>query len=241
MSSDRLIPTVLDLLARARAAEETLIASLRPDERRATGTLENWSAKDLIAHITAWHANLVATLEAAAVEGTPPPRPNLDEANAQTFAENAQRPWDDVVADARTTAARVGELLPRFGDDDLLRPDRYPWRHGQPMAATVVLRAYWHPMSHIGPFQAQRGDRAAAEAICADLLAAAGELAWLPLLRGWTLYMAAGVYTALGDRPSALAALREGLVLAPQLRDWSQQDPALAALRSDPEYAAIYA
>jgi hypothetical protein len=240
MPSERLIPTVIDLLARARAAEETLIASLSSDERAASGTFENWSAKDLIAHITAWHANLVDTLAAAAVDGTPPPRTNIDEANAQTFAQNAQRSWDDIVADARATASRVGELLPHLSDDDLLRPDRYPWRQGQPMAATVVLRAYWHPMSHIGPFQAQRGNQAAAEVVCADLLATAGELAWLPLLRGWTLYMAAAVYTAIGDRPSALAALRECLSLAPQLRDWSQQDPALAALRSDPDYAALY-
>ena len=230
MSANRLMATLSGLLDRTRLAEETLVAGLSADERAAAGTLERWSAKDLIAHVTAWHTNLAETLEAA-LAGETPPRPRVDEANARTFEENAHKSWQQVQAEAEAVLGRVQGLLAQFGDEDLLNPDRYPWRRGHALAPVVTLRLYWHPHVHLGEFYAQRGDRVPAEAVRADLLRAAGELAWVPLLRGYTLYMVACTSAALGEREAALAALGESLALAPELTEWSQQDPSLAAVR----------
>ncbi len=229
-----------DLLARGRAAQQNLVAGLAPAERDAAGSLERWSAKDLIAHLTAWYSNLVTTLEAARAGETPPALPNFDEANARTFAENARKTFTQILDEAAAAFDRLAALLPRFSDADLLQPDRYPWRRGQPLARSVLLRLYWHPMVHLGQHQAQRGNRAAVDAIRADLHRAAGELAWLPGLSGQTLYMAACCSAALGNRQAAVSELRECLALTPDMRQWSQQDPSLAAIRDDPEYAALY-
>jgi hypothetical protein len=240
MSTDRLIPALAGLLCRARSAEDAMVAGLSPAERSAAGTLDRWSAKDLIAHVTSWHANLVEMLEAILRGETPSPRPDVHQVNARTFAENAARPWEQVLVDAGATFDRLSELLPQFSDEAMLEPERYPWRKGQPLAPTVVLRLYWHPMLHLGEFYVQRDDRASAEALRADLLRAADELAWVPPLRGQTLYMVACSSVVLGEQAAALAALRESLALAPSLTQWSQQDPSLASLRRTPEYAAIY-
>lgn len=240
MPSDRLNLSLAELLDRARSAEEALVARLSPEERSATGTPERWSAKDLIAHLTSWHQNGVEMLEAIVLGQTPPPRPNVDEANARTFEINATRSWDEVLAGASAAFDRLHELLPQLSDQDLIEPGRFAWRKGQPLAPTVVLRLYWHPMVHLSEFYIQRGDRAAAEAVRADLLRAADELASVPPLRGQTLYMAASCSAGLGEPAAALAALRESLSLAPYLTQWSQQDPSLASLRGLPEYAALY-
>lgn len=240
MSTDRLKPILAELLDRTRSAEEVLVTGLSPEEQNVKGTFDRWSAKDLIAHLTAWHQNLVEMLEVILRGETPPPRPNVDEANARTFEINAARSWEQALAGASAAFGRIGGLLPQLSDQDLLEPGRYAWRKGQPLAPTVVLRLYWHPMLHLSEFYIQRGDRASAEAVRADLLRAADELAWVPALRGQTLYMVAGCSAALGDHAEALAALRESLSLAPYLIQWSQQDPSLASLRDTPEYAALY-
>ena len=164
MSANRLMATLSGLLDRTRLAEETLVAGLSADERVAAGTLERWSAKDLIAHVTAWHTNLAETLEAA-LAGETPPRPRVDEANARTFEENAHKSWQQVQAEAEAVLGRVQGLLAQFGDEDLLNPDRYPWRRGHALAPVVTLRLYWHPHVHLGEFYAQRGDRVPAEAV----------------------------------------------------------------------------
>lgn len=240
MTSNRLNPLLAGLLDRVRSAEDALVAGLSLDERNATGTLDRWSAKDLIAHLTAWHENLVEMLEAILRGETPPPRPNVDEANARTFAQNAATSWEEVMARTRATYRRLQELLTEISDEDLLEPGRYAWRKGQPLAPTVVLRLYWHPMLHLSEFYAQRGERASAEAVRQDLLRAADELAWAPPLRGHTLYVAACCSAALGEQGAALVELRESLNLAPYLTQWSQQDPSLAPLRGTTEYATLY-
>ncbi len=240
MSTDRLNPALAGWLDRVQSAENGLVAGLTPEERAARGTFDRWSAKDLIAHLTSWHQTLVEMLQAILRGETPPPRPNVDEANARTFETNAARAWEQVLADADSTFRQIGELLPRLSDQDLLEPGRYAWRKGQPLAPTVVLRLYWHPMLHMGEFYVQRGDRTAAEAVREDLFRAADELAWVPALRGQTLYMVACCSAALGDQAAAIATLRESLSLAPHLIQWSQQDPSLASLRSAPEYASLY-
>jgi hypothetical protein len=240
MFSDRLIPALTGLLDRARFAEDGMVAGLSLAERSAAGTLDRWAAKDLIAHVTSWHANLVEMLEAVLRGETPPPRPDVHQANARTFEENAAKPWEQVLADAGAASERLRALLPQLSDKDMLDPGRYAWRKGQPLAPTVVLRLYWHPMLHLGEFYVQRGDRGSADALRADLLRTADELAWVPPLRGQTLYMVACSSAALGEPAVALSTLRESLALAPYLMQWSQQDPSLASLRSTPGYAAIY-
>ncbi len=43
--------------------------------------------------------------------------------------------------------------------------------------------------------------------------------------------MVACTVAALGEREAARAALGESLALAPELTEWSQQDPSLAPVR----------
>ena len=240
MSTSRLVAALPGLLERGRSAEDALVAGLSAEERDAAGTLERWSAKDLIAHCTSWRANLIATLEAALRGEAPPPLSNVNEMNARTFEDNKARSWEEVLSEAGAGWDRLAELISQLEDEDLLAPDHYPWRRGLPLAQGVVLRLYWHPLVHLGEFYAQRGNRTAAEAIRADLLQAADELAWVPWLRGHTLYMVAGCSAALKDPAGALAALRESIALAPELKEWSRRDPGLAFVRGTPEYDALY-
>ena len=56
---------VLNLLDRAYEEEQTFVTKLSAEERAAVGALEQWSAKDLLAHIVAWKERLVREIAAA--------------------------------------------------------------------------------------------------------------------------------------------------------------------------------
>ena len=83
MPDTQLIGTLLVLLDRSCMAERTLVAGLNDAERSATGRLERWSAKDLIAHLTSWQTYLAGLLSAVLSGETPElPGPTINEANA---------------------------------------------------------------------------------------------------------------------------------------------------------------
>ncbi len=233
--------TLLALLERARLAERSLVAGLSDAERSATGTIERWSARDLIAHLTSWHTYLGSLLEAVLSGETPDrPGPSVDEANARFFAENQAKTWETVLLESDQAIARVGSLLPQLDDEDLTAPGRYPWRRGGSLGPVVVRPLYWHPMLHLAEFYAQRGDWPALEAVRNDLAYAADQLAPAPELRGDTLYMLAGSYAAGGRSVEALRILLHALSLAPDMVPRSKRDPAFATLRADPAYTALY-
>jgi uncharacterized Zn-binding protein involved in type VI secretion len=54
------------------------------------------------------------------------------------------------------------------------------------------------------------------------------------------LYELACLETVAGNRDAALAALRRGIELRPPMASWAAEDDDLAALRDDPEFAALF-
>ena len=241
MPSTRLITSLLALLDRARTAERSLIAGLNDAERGATGTVERWSAKDLIAHLTNWQTYLASLLSAVMSGATPEmPGPTINEANARFFAENQAKSWETVLVESEQAIARVSGLLPQLSDEDLTTRGRYSWRRGGSLGPAVVRPLYWHPMLHLAEFYTQRGEAAALETVRQDLAQTADELAPAPELRGNTLYTLANSCAAGGRLAEALPVLLEALSLAPDMVPWSKREPVFAPLRPDPAYTALY-
>jgi hypothetical protein len=241
MPETRLIATLLRLIDYSRCHERALVAGLSEAERAETGTAEDWSAKDLIAHLTSWHGVAVGLITSA-INGETPIRSGatIDEINARFFAGNAAKSWDEVMAEADQAVARISGLLPQLDDAHLTDPARYPWRRGQALAPALARPIYWHPMLHLGERYLRRQDGAAATVIVDDVLAAARVFAPWPELRGNTLYTAADLYALAGQTAEALDALHQALPLVPFLVDWSKRDPSLASLRNEAGYQALY-
>ena len=91
---------LLDLIEQGYAEEEVFMSSLSEEERARTGTPEDWSARDLIAHVAAWKSRVAAEI-AAARRGEPPaPGEELDHINAGIFEENRGKTWGMIQEDA---------------------------------------------------------------------------------------------------------------------------------------------
>jgi hypothetical protein len=110
---------LVEMLRATRSAERDLYAMLPSDVREAAATIGEWSAKDVLAHISAWRAIEARRLEARAgrVSAEHAADPGLDdpvdESNAHLHAQHADWTWDAVDHEADASAEA---LVAAFGN-----------------------------------------------------------------------------------------------------------------------------
>jgi hypothetical protein len=137
---------------------EVLLAGLSDEQISAPQLPENWSIKDVIAHLRAWQQRSIARLEAALLDRAPeyPPWPEQfdpevegepHDLNAWLYAQNRDRPWPNVHRDWSEGFRRFLELGAAIPEDDLLETGRYTWLEGYALLA-VLQGSYEHHREH---------------------------------------------------------------------------------------------
>jgi tetratricopeptide (TPR) repeat protein len=224
-------PLLMDLLRRARDAEEEFARGLGDEERAASGTRDSWSATYTLAHITAAKARLTRALGAARAGDMP----SLAHDEEEVYREHHGRPWADVEDEARRVSAAFLEEVGRLSEAELADTGSQPWLEGRSMAAQIVGYGVWHPYSHLGGYYRQRrqGDRLTR--LEQQLIEAVEEVERLPALHQdpVTLYNMACIYATSGRKDNALSLLEEALRLDPTLRDSARSDSDLESLRGN--------
>jgi hypothetical protein len=76
---------LIELLERTQAEEGALVAQPSPQEREQVGKVNDWSAKDMIAHLAGWKLRMADLLAA------------LDAENALIWSEYHDRSWEEVL------------------------------------------------------------------------------------------------------------------------------------------------
>lgn len=232
---------LLDLLKQAREMEMNFVGALSSQERARIGTLEDWSAKDVISHITARKAlmadGLLAVSEARSLIGSE----DLDHENAILFKGYHDKTWDEVLRLAADAFQRVVAQVESFGEQELARCEKlFPWQGERPMWRLIVGSGCIHPIGHMAEFHRNRGDREGAGKMIGkmarSMVGLDDDLVW----QGEVKYNLACHYSLPGAKAKAIRELQESLVLNPGLIDWSKEDPDLDAIRGEPEYQAIY-
>ncbi len=111
-----------------------------------------WTAKDLLAHLTAWEREL-GTWIASASSGNDPGVPRFTDEyinafNARVYAENRYRPYVDVYTDLLRTHDDF--LVPQIRalPDKLSDPRWSVWRDGKPPWTLVEGNTYGHFREH---------------------------------------------------------------------------------------------
>ncbi|MEJ2558405.1 MAG: ClbS/DfsB family four-helix bundle protein [Anaerolineae bacterium] len=148
-----------DLLQRAYDEEQALVARLTEDERSATGSLERWSAKDIVAHLVEWKARTGQRLAATARNEPPPTYDDIDQANAEIFEEHRHQTWADLLKKSQRAHEELVERLRAMPEDDLVDSNRFPWLNGRPLWRDIAGNGYIHPLLHIAQFYVERGER----------------------------------------------------------------------------------
>jgi tetratricopeptide (TPR) repeat protein len=233
---------LLERLNAGYALTEQALADLSDAEKTRPGTPERWAPKDILAHITEWEKRWLESFRKYGLENAPgaPARPGEDEANAQIFAENQARAWDDVAAESRRVFQQALAVTAALSEADVTDPQRFAWLRGRPFWRAICGTFYWHVEGHLFQMHIDRhaADRAVqiAEAFAAQI--GADEPA---VERGLALYNLACSYSLAGKAEQAIAALKTAFALNPDLVEWSKQDTDLNPLRDQPAFQAVYA
>jgi hypothetical protein len=143
------------LVQSGRAEWDALIASIPFNRMAEPGAAGEWSAKDVIAHIT-WHEKeMVGVVQARALVGSELWQKPLDVRNAAIHEMNSGRSLEDVLAETATVYAQLLPLLQTLGDEDLNDAGRFA---GMPPAwqpwSVIAGNTYEHYEQHMPAIRA---------------------------------------------------------------------------------------
>ena len=216
-----------ELLRLTRRAEIDVIGGLDPAVRDAPIRPDDWSPKDVQAHLTAWKARQ-ANRFSAAREGRQDPTPGGEEdaINAELHAARADWTWDAIVQEAD----EVSERLIR----EVLAADA-----NEPDVSTLVNGAFgngpFHAATHFGwlrdadvPINLDR-----VVAFARDLEAGVRDLELPDIDAGTALYNLACFHALAGRLDEARSLLRTAFARRPDLAEFSLEDDDLRALRAE--------
>lgn len=146
-----------ELLARIEAARSRLedqLARFDDAQMLQPGVEDDWSVKDLVAHIAGWTDRLVHLLEAALRDELPDPWDDVDRANARIYAESKDLPLPDVMNNFHTSYQRMLRAIDVLTDADLNDPHRFEWTGGSELRDTIAGDTYEHYAEHDAALEA---------------------------------------------------------------------------------------
>jgi hypothetical protein len=232
---------LLALLKQVHEMEMNFVDALSGQERARIGTLEDWSAKDVISHITARKALMADNLLAVSKGRSPTGSEDLDHENAILFDEYHDKTWDEVLRLAADVFQIVVAQVEVFGEQELARREEFfPWQGERPMWRLIVGSGYIHSIAHMAEFHRNQGNLEQAGEMIGEMARSMVGLDDDSVWQGAVKYNLACHYSLLGAKAVAIRELQESLALNPGLIDWSKEDPDLDAIRGEPEYQAIY-
>jgi hypothetical protein len=238
MTTASLRDRLLQTLDAARTRESALIALC---DDAPSPVADQWTAKDNVAHLSAWRAHAALTLDAIRLDQPMPELPHpedIDARNQVIFDAHREDTADGVKSWSEQTYTQLIEALRSCSDDDLRRE-----RAGGagPLWRIVPGNGHAHVAQHLSYWYGEHGDPAAAEdaALWAHDLEV--ELFPDPADRAVADYNLGCFYARTGRGDQALSLLRTALQGRPDLLHWASEDPDLDSLRENAELQQLLA
>jgi len=149
---------LLNLILKERAALEAALAGLTPEQMTAPGVMGEWSVKDILGHIAMWESRLVTTLYAIERDVAPkqPRSSEVDKINAQSYADQRERPLARVLSDFHAVYVQLLKRLDAVKERDLNDPKRFNWTEGTPLEKLVAGDTFEHYAQHRPAIEAWR-------------------------------------------------------------------------------------
>ena len=124
------------LLAQLRAGRSRLDAALAalPDAAMADRVDDEWTRKDVIAHLEAWERRAVELLERLRAGETMTNHEETDDINARFFARDRDRSLADVRTGERVAFERMLAAIEGARDEELFDGKHFSWTEGDPLA-----------------------------------------------------------------------------------------------------------
>jgi hypothetical protein len=145
---------ILELIRSERDALEQILAGLSEEQMTQPEVENDWSVKDILAHITDWEKRMVQWVEQSLRDEVPQrPAPgltwdDLDGLNEQIYLLNKDRALDQVLTDFHSSYLQSLRTVEALTEEDLIDPQRFAWRAGQPLWIMVAGNTWEHYKEH---------------------------------------------------------------------------------------------
>ncbi len=231
---------LLEVFAWIEAVEQDLGSGLSAGDRARVGSVDHWSPKDIICHVTAWRQVMLQSFQTRERISTARTAEELQPVNASLFEAYRNLPWPEVEEFARQARRGLRGLIAEAGEAELTAPGHFPWLEGQILWRRIVGDLVLHPLTHFAQLLSDLGRKQ--EALELQVEAASRLLALDPdpIWQGLTRYNLACAYALAGRKELAIADLRQALRLQPGLTEWSKADPDFESIRGDADFQAVY-
>jgi hypothetical protein len=141
---------LLDAIHTERSLLERKFAGLTPEQMVWPGSMDDWSVKDILAHLVDWEQRFIGWYEAGR-RGEPVhvPAPgmkwsDLAELNRQVYERHRDRPLEDVLADFRDSYAQILALVEGMSEQEILEAGHYAWTGGQNLVGFIAANTCRH-------------------------------------------------------------------------------------------------
>jgi hypothetical protein len=137
----------------SRRALEAELAALSEEQMLLPGVVDDWTMKDVLAHISAWERMFMSWIESLMRDETPD-RPEFfsqewtDRVNASVYEENRDRPLADILRESQASHEAVLAFIERMTDAELFDQQHFPWAKGRAMAPWLRANADEHYDEH---------------------------------------------------------------------------------------------
>ena len=123
-----------------------------PDARLLEPAADDWTGKDVLAHMAWWHDHSADVIESLRA-GRPPhdrddPEYTTDTLNARVQREHADDPPEMARSAFNQSFSRLLAALEPVSDEDLFTADRWPWLGGEPLAEMIQWDSSRHYDAH---------------------------------------------------------------------------------------------
>lgn len=154
---------VLTALQSSRSAMLQALDGLPDADMQQPGAVDQWSVKDVLAHLVRWEVELV-TLLAQARQGKRPTHADfspgkINEVNAQWQRDDRARPLEKILADFHGVRKQTTRQVESFSDDELTNPKLFQWLDDSPLWKWVEGDSFGHETEHAAQISAWRNAR----------------------------------------------------------------------------------
>ncbi len=147
----------LKLLDCIRAEHDFLMRTIVPltDEQLVRpGVMDDWSVKDILAHITMWEQTYLGWM-AASARGEPPDRPatftaaDVDALNHREYLAARDRPLPEVLGAFLRSYEQVLAHAAGLSEDVLFTPGYYDWLDDLTVYQLLASNTFEHYLEHV--------------------------------------------------------------------------------------------
>ncbi|HLW03379.1 MAG TPA: ClbS/DfsB family four-helix bundle protein [Ktedonobacterales bacterium] len=135
-------------------AFEELLAPLDGWQLTTPRVVGEWSIKEVLIHLTAYHKRLLLLLEAAAQETASAQsfarlsEEEIERLSQQFYAASRARPLREVWAAFQATHAQVKQMIEALNEKALQDAQSYGWLQGMPLQRLIACDTYQHYAEH---------------------------------------------------------------------------------------------